>query len=152
MTETEKKLWLWIQQLSEEMIGLIEDPARRRRGRELIEEIRTALRMLESTHSLPNEGPYASIHKPSKAVAEFLNHSPTGVASINEIIDGVFAGGFNGGSRNEKQVLRIKVAIMNRLTGRGRNHPDFGLRMVDSLTIKENPSALIQLKKRLDAK
>jgi hypothetical protein len=113
-TEIERRTQKFRQEILEELVNLIESTERRRRAIELIEELRVADQML--LHARPQAiiGSYSSFRDPSHAVAAYLKLRGT-PATLDEILDALFSGGFRGGQRDDFE-LSVKMAIHNRLT------------------------------------
>ena len=130
-TLSEKRAEQWRSEILAELVSLAESDEgtgedRRRKALELVEELKVTDRMLSSARPSPTLGNYSTFRDPSDAVVAFLrDHGRP--ATEEEIIDGVFEGGFRGGEKADHR-LSVDLAIRNRLTGTGSRSKELGLK------------------------
>jgi hypothetical protein len=130
-TLSEKKVEQWRGEILAELVALAESDEgtgreRRRKALELIDELKVTDRMLSNIKPSPTMGNYTVFRDPSDAVVAFLRDLGR-PATEDEIIDGVFEGGFRGGEKDEHR-HSVDLAIRNRLTGTGCHNEKLGLK------------------------
>jgi len=143
----EEKLRDGRQEILEELVDLAESSEgspsdRRRRALELVKELGNYDSLLAHTRPQVIIGEYSKITDASVAVAAFLTDLGH-PATMREIIDGVFAGGFRNGAKDDFS-FSVRNAVNNRLTGTGKEHPELAL--TSTAPLKIDPDARISLR------
>lgn len=130
-SNTEKRAEKWLNDLYAQLVDLAGScegtpVERRKKALEAIEDVKLTLRMLSSVKPPAAIGDFTLYRDPSAVVRAYLE-SRGKPATKDEIIDGVFEGGYRGGDKDNFRYT-VDQAIRNRLSGTGNKNPKFGLK------------------------